>query len=153
MLNSPDKTFLCQGRKKTQISWFKLFQKPTNRWKCLAFHTLWATTVMTYYGGLLNLKNLGKHLHFNTTVAGNKCHQEDNKQNITTTAFQLLIVTQLIKKSAVTSPLNAAVSQFMCSNVFILSSHLSLGSQLLFSRRFSIKILYVFVFLLCFMSN
>ncbi|PSN45165.1 hypothetical protein C0J52_03911 [Blattella germanica] len=37
---------------------------------CLAMHIMWTATVVTYYGALLNVKNLGPHLHFNTVVAG-----------------------------------------------------------------------------------
>jgi hypothetical protein len=31
---------------------------------------LWAVTTLTYYGALLNVQNLGEHLHFNTVMAG-----------------------------------------------------------------------------------
>ncbi|XP_068086277.1 organic cation transporter protein isoform X2 [Anabrus simplex] len=40
-------------------------------WRVLiSLHVAWATTVVTYYGALLNIKNVGEELHVNTAIAG-----------------------------------------------------------------------------------
>jgi hypothetical protein len=75
MLNAPQHTFLYWGRKKAEVTWSKLFSDPNHRWNCLVLHILWAVTIVTYYGALLNVKNVGEHLHFNTAMAGNKYQQ------------------------------------------------------------------------------
>jgi hypothetical protein len=64
--------FLFQGRDVTRLSWFKLFHNPVDRWNCLALHCVWAATAVSYYGGLLNIKNVGEHLYFNMAMAGEK---------------------------------------------------------------------------------
>jgi hypothetical protein len=52
------------------VGWSGLFSDANRRWNCLALHLVWAVTVTYYYGGLLNIKNVGPHLHFNTVMAG-----------------------------------------------------------------------------------
>ena len=54
----------------TEVRWFELFSDTNHRWNCLALHLLWAATTVTYYGALLNIKNVGQHLYFNTVMAG-----------------------------------------------------------------------------------
>ena len=70
MLNAVQQIFLYWGRKKTEVSWSELFSDTNLRWSCLALHLLSAVTTLIYYGGLLNVQNLGQHLHFNTVMAG-----------------------------------------------------------------------------------
>lgn len=57
-------------KKKTEVSWSELFSNANHRWNCLVLHILWAVTIVTYYGALLNVKNVGEHLYFNTAMAG-----------------------------------------------------------------------------------
>jgi hypothetical protein len=61
---------LTTQKKKTEVRWSELFSDTSLRWKCLALHVLWAVTILTYYGALLNVQNLGQHLHFNIVIAG-----------------------------------------------------------------------------------
>jgi hypothetical protein len=75
MLNAPELIFLYCGRKKTEVSWSELFSNANHRWNSLVLHILWAVTIVTYYGALLNVKNVGEHLYFNTAMAGNKYHR------------------------------------------------------------------------------
>lgn len=46
------------------------FVRSTGFIKTFAFHVIWACTIVTYYGALLNVKNLGDHVIFNTMIAG-----------------------------------------------------------------------------------
>jgi hypothetical protein len=64
--------FLFEGREVTRLSWFKLFYNPADQWNCLALHCVWAAMVVSYYGGLLNIKNVGEHLYLNVAMAGEK---------------------------------------------------------------------------------
>lgn len=47
-----------------------LHKESTQKLKYLGIHAAWAFTVVTYYGGLLNTKNLGPELFLNIATAG-----------------------------------------------------------------------------------
>ncbi|KAJ4446798.1 hypothetical protein ANN_13496, partial [Periplaneta americana] len=65
-----DITTLPTKSKKTEIRWVELFRKSGDRWNCMALHIVAAATIVTYYGALLNVKNVGGHLYLNTAIAG-----------------------------------------------------------------------------------
>ncbi|XP_046399603.1 organic cation transporter protein-like [Ischnura elegans] len=57
------------GKRSTWLIWFGLFEGPAF-FKMVALHLLWITTIVTYYGALLNVKNLGSNLFLNIVIAG-----------------------------------------------------------------------------------
>ncbi|XP_071439747.1 organic cation transporter-like protein [Hetaerina americana] len=58
-----------RGKTSKWLIWFGLF-KGQGFCKMIALHLLWATTIVTYYGALLNVKNLGSNLFLNIVIAG-----------------------------------------------------------------------------------
>jgi hypothetical protein len=90
MLNDAEQIFLYCGRMKTEVRWSELFSDTSLRWTCLALHALCAATILTYYGALLNVQNLGQHLHFNIVMAGKEGIIKQNRMR-----YGVLTVAQL----------------------------------------------------------
>ncbi|XP_063225678.1 organic cation transporter protein-like isoform X2 [Bacillus rossius redtenbacheri] len=66
-METPEKTIQRQA---ASAGWTSLLRPPNSRLTVCCLHVLWAATVVCYYGGLLNAKNLGDKVAANTVVAG-----------------------------------------------------------------------------------
>nr|CAD7424731.1 unnamed protein product [Timema monikensis] len=64
-----------------ELRWIELFSRQEFRWSMCALHLAFAATTVTYYGSLLNVKNLGDNLLINFGIAG-KSSQGLNKPGV-----------------------------------------------------------------------